>query len=555
MTDISIENLVNDPTLLFTSTNTKDETSLNCDSLLKSLKDIVDPLIKTSEDCVLDEIYLDGLDATQVWGQVKLVFDGVEKEVIDDIDALKSQDSSEDEDEMDEEIGEEEEEEEEADNTSSEAEVENDESNESLENDKEDEENKESDEESEEENGVEDNDTAKSNDYGLNDEFFNLDDYKRQVLALEDNNFDDDDDGDDEEVDLFADLDDDDDDDEMYTYNDFFDAKGSKTNGKTNHKNDSKKSQLKSKNRQKEELGEEDYDAAYDLAQADIYGEDGESEEVEEESDNSRKEEKLSTFEKQQREIQRQIAELEAESIAEKKWTMKGEVSGKQREADTLLDEELEFDRTAKPVPIITQEVTESIEDIIKRRIVNQEFDDIPKRLISEINNFKPSKKVEVSEQKSTKSLAELYEDEYSNTNGNGNGTTEVDEVLKAAHDEISELFKDVTYQLDSLYSSHFVPKPKEKLLDVRIETPTIAMEDAQPLTMASSNSLAPQEIYKVGTKVGKDEVVLKSGVVMAKAELERDDKQRLHRAKKRKQHLQNKDESLKKKKIETKQL
>lgn len=202
-------------------------------------------------------------------------------------------------------------------------------------------------------------------------------------------------------------------------------------------------------------------------------------------------------------------------------------------------------------MPIITQETTESIEEIIKRRIVNQEFDEVQKRIISELNNFKASKKVQVSEEKSTKSLAELYEDEYANKDPN----EEVNAELKAAHDEINQLFKDVTYQLDSLYSSHFVPKPKEKLLDVRIETSTIAMEDAQPLTMAASNSLAPQEIYKTGTKVGKNEVVLKSGVVMAKSELERDDKQRLHRAKKRKQHLQSKDQSDKKRKVEMSQL
>lgn len=230
---------------------------------------------------------------------------------------------------------------------------------------------------------------------------------------------------------------------------------------------------------------------------------------------------------------------------------MKGEVSGKQRDADTLLEEELEFDRTAKPIPVITQETTETIEEIIKRRIVNQEFDEIPKRIISEMNSFKPSKKVQVSEEKSSKSLAELYEDEYAGKTGD----EEINEELQKAHDEISAMFKDVTYQLDSLYSSHFVPKPKEKLLDVRVETSTIAMEDAQPLTMASNNTLAPQEVYKATTKVGKNEVLLKSGVVMAKGELETEDKQRLHRAKKRKQHMQHKDDSLKKKKVEVKQL
>jgi U3 small nucleolar RNA-associated protein MPP10 len=564
MSIIDLNNLINDPSIIFAKSSAlTNEEFFKCDKLLLSLKQIVDPVIKANEgnNNVLDEIYVDGLDATQVWGQVKLVFDNAEKSIWDEIDEFKSKGmyktDQENDNEEDNEVQE---------LASEGADVESDdvsfgklrtEDNEDKEEEEKEEEEEEEKSDFENEQNKNTNDIFESeteevekidgNDeehdaFGLNDGIFNLDDYKRQVLALED----DVDLGDEEEVDLFADLSDDDSDDEMYTYNDFFDptSKDIKNAAKSNRKIKDKK------DFKKKELNEAEYDAAYDLAQADIYGD----EEIEEEQNNSNKnhDEHLSTFEKQQRELQRQIAELEAESIAEKKWTMKGEVSGKQRESDTLLEEEVEFDRTAKPVPVITQETTETIEEIIKRRIINQEFDEIQKRIISELNNFKSSKKVQVSEEKSTKSLAELYEDEYANKNGD---EEKINEELKNAHDEISSLFKDITYQLDSLYSSHFVPKPKEKLLDVRVETSTISMEDAQPLTMAASNTLAPQEVYKTGTKIGKDEVVLRSGVVMAKAELERDDKQRLHRARKRKQHLQSKDESLKKKKVEAKQL
>lgn len=585
MAAITIQNLINDPTSLFTHP-AKDGESFDCTNLLQNLKEIVDPVIKSSDNCVLDEVYIDGLDATQVWGQAKLVFEGVEKGLWDDLKTLRSEgyyveeEEEEGEGEEEEEAAEEDsegsedeeevpfgemngkndtEEEEGASEIEEEAEEEEEEESEIDQGEEEEEEvkgeNEGSEDESEEEETEEKGKTNKSEDYGLNDDFFNLDEYKRQVLALEDND-ELDDDGDGEDIDYFADLSDDNDDDEMYTYDDFFDAQNGlsatqKQNGKEQNKG---KAKGKGKKQLQEEgvLNEKDYDAAYDLAQADLYGnDDDDEEEEEEEEEEMEKETKLSTFEKQQREIQKQIAELEAESIAEKKWTMKGEVSGKQRASDTLLEEDLEFDRTAKPVPVITQDVTESIEEIIKRRILNQEFDDVPKRIISELNNFKPSKKVEVSEEKSSKSLAELYEDEYAHRNGD----EETNEALKSAHDEISQLFQDVTHQLDSLYSSHFVPKPKEKLLDVRVQTSTIAMEDAQPLTMAAGNTLAPQEVYKTGTKVGKDEVVLRSGVVMAKAELDRDDRQRLHRAKKRKQHMQSKDESQKKKKLVTSQL
>lgn len=563
----TLEELLNDPSILFTEKKNQADDAFNYENLLITLKDIVDPVIKHSENSVLDEIYVDGLDATQVWGQAKMVFDSVERSVYEEIEEYKENglyldeglaaEKEEEEDGLDTEdsdvafgergsVDEEDSEEEVADEEEGEGE---DESNAEVLSEEEmrdsDEGEQDYEEESEEEavQGGDAEEDKKEDGFGLNDGMFDLKEYQRQVLALEDGV---EDQSDDEEVDYFGDLgDEDDDDEEMLTYKDFFDdTKTPQRKGKKSRKN-------KETTQADEELGEDEYDEAFNAAQADIFDEEIKEEEAEKTKSRSKPEERLSTFEKQQYEIQRQISELEAESIAEKKWTMKGEVSGKQRDADTLLEEELEFDRTAKPIPVITQETTETIEEIIKRRIVNQEFDEIPKRIISEMNSFKPSKKVQVSEEKSSKSLAELYEDEYAGKTGD----EEINEELQKAHDEISAMFKDVTYQLDSLYSSHFVPKPKEKLLDVRVETSTIAMEDAQPLTMASNNTLAPQEVYKATTKVGKNEVLLKSGVVMAKGELETEDKQRLHRAKKRKQHMQHKDDSLKKKKVEVKQL
>lgn len=563
----TLEELLNDPSILFTEKKNQADDAFNYENLLITLKDIVDPVIKHSENSVLDEIYVDGLDATQVWGQAKMVFDSVERSVYEEIEEYKENglyldeglaaEKEEEEDGLDTEdsdvafgergsVDEEDSEEEVADEEEGEGE---DESNAEVlpeEEMRDSDEGEQDYEEGSEEEAVQGGDAEedkKEDGFGLNDGMFDLKEYQRQVLALEDGV---EDQSDDEEVDYFGDLgDEDDDDEEMLTYKDFFDdTKTPQRKGKKSRKN-------KETTQADEELGEDEYDEAFNAAQADIFDEEIKEEEAEKTKSRSKPEERLSTFEKQQYEIQRQISELEAESIAEKKWTMKGEVSGKQRDADTLLEEELEFDRTAKPIPVITQETTETIEEIIKRRIVNQEFDEIPKRIISEMNSFKPSKKVQVSEEKSSKSLAELYEDEYAGKTGD----EEINEELQKAHDEISAMFKDVTYQLDSLYSSHFVPKPKEKLLDVRVETSTIAMEDAQPLTMASNNTLAPQEVYKATTKVGKNEVLLKSGVVMAKGELETEDKQRLHRAKKRKQHMQHKDDSLKKKKVEVKQL
>lgn len=77
----------------------------------------------------------------------------------------------------------------------------------------------------------------------------------------------------------------------------------------------------------------------------------------------------LSTFEKQQLKLSKQISLLETEAVEPKPWTLMGEASGKSRPLNALLEEDLEVDYAAKPVPIITEETTMSLEDIIKARI------------------------------------------------------------------------------------------------------------------------------------------------------------------------------------------
>ena len=78
-----------------------------------------------------------------------------------------------------------------------------------------------------------------------------------------------------------------------------------------------------------------------------------------------------SRHEKRLEALNRQIAQLEAENVAEREWTMKGEVSSKQRPVNSLLEQDLEFENVAKTVPQVTAEVTASLEDRIKNRILD----------------------------------------------------------------------------------------------------------------------------------------------------------------------------------------
>ncbi|CDK29164.1 unnamed protein product [Kuraishia capsulata CBS 1993] len=492
----------------------------NYKDALEEVKALLDPI--TSSNSILDEIHVKGLVASQVWGQVKMVVDGVSENLLfEQIPSIKERLGEEEQSEEDEALNEVEEQLEQE-NNSEESDSDESDSEEYF-TPTEDPElptNSEfHDDYSESEGEV--NDEAEElvrpqpDKFGLNDDFFSIDEFNKQSMAMEDPEFGQDDDNDEDDVDIFGDLDDDDDE-EVVMYEDFFAAEKARNqqNSKRKHEDDDEDEEEEDFGGYNEGLAEEDYDAAFETLVSDFKAQPAEN---------------LSTFEKQQLEIQKEIAQLEKEQIADKKWQFKGEVTSKQRDHDTLLDDSIQFDRNAKPVPVITSETSETLEEIIRRRILNSEFDELEKRVLNELK-FKPSERVEVSEKKAEKSLAELYEDQYKGVDG-----SKAEDELKAAHDEISGLFNNLMFKLDALSSAHFRPKNKQATLDIKVETPTISMEDAQPLTMGNSSSLAPQEVYSTKTRVGKDEVQLRSGVVMSKEELSRSDKQRLRRAKKRK--------------------
>ncbi|GBL47778.1 hypothetical_protein [Candidozyma auris] len=534
-----LKSLVENPSAIFSLT--KDDSTI--DKINSITKSFLDPIAK--DNSVLDEIYVDGLDATQVYGQAKMVLSGVGESLLyEKLPELRKKygargsepagsepEASESEEEEEEEEKEKSEGENEGGEKTEESE---DEDGETKASDSEDDaasdfegpESDHSDSDSDTKVGTEEEPAKIEKDaFGLNDEFFDIDDFNKQIVELEDDPSDND-----EQIDYFGDLSDEDDSEaEMDYYDGFFDKPGRKR---------SKKNAVASQEDQNNvsELEDEEYEDAVDGAMLDLFADEDEHEKEHKENQSS--------FEKQQEKLRAEIANLEAELVAEKKWTMKGEVRSRDRPTDSLLDDDeapsLEFDRTSKPVPVITDEVTESIEDLIKRRIKNDEFDDLPKRLITDISQYTQKKKTEVSEEKSSKSLAEIYEDEYHGVDPD----QKISEEVQQAHDEITDLFTKLNYKLDSLCSAHYIPKPHEfKTIDIKVTdgAASINMEDAQPLHVSEETTLAPQEVYKIGDDKaqangaeGVKEVQLKSGLSYSKDELSTEDKQRLRRAKKR---------------------
>jgi U3 small nucleolar RNA-associated protein MPP10 len=246
-----------------------------------------------------------------------------------------------------------------------------------------------------------------------------------------------------------------------------------------------------------------------------------------------------STHERRQAKIAEQIRKLEAANVAKREWQLAGEARAADRPMNSLLEEDLDFERAGKPVPVITAEVSEDIESLIKRRILAGEFDEVQRRRPDDLATGPQTRRgrFELDDTKATKGLAEIYEEEHLRNN-DPNFVDARDAKLKKEHAEISEMWKSICGKLDSLSSSHFKPKPATANLEIRVDAPAIEMEDARPTAggdVAGASMLAPQELYRLGEDIDapKTEIVTKGGQPVAREEMTREQKLRRRRREK----------------------
>lgn len=193
--------------------------------------------------------------------------------------------------------------------------------------------------------------------------------------------------------------------------------------------------------------------------------------------------------------LQEQITELEAENVAKKDWVLMGEASSKSRPKESLLQEDLEFERIAKTVPIITEKAVESVEARIKARILEGRFDDVVRRRPMDDKPFLPSRFFELQDSKSQQSLAQIYENEYVAAQ-TGTSTDDRDGKLKREHDEITKLWETICNKLDALCNAHYVPKQPKATISTISDAPAATLESALPVGKSMSSMLAPEEVF-----------------------------------------------------------
>jgi U3 small nucleolar RNA-associated protein MPP10 len=219
---------------------------------------------------------------------------------------------------------------------------------------------------------------------------------------------------------------------------------------------------------------------------------------------------------------------LERELLFEKPWQMKGEATSTSRPLNSLLESTPEFEVATKLAPTVTIEHTESVEETITRRILNEDWDDVIPRELPDVGwHLKRKEAPEVSQEKSKLSLGELYERVYlKKAVGYDVDATEKETELDKKKSEIRCLFANLCSKLDALSNYHFAPRPVAEEAEVRVlSKPAIAMEEALPLHVSEARASAPQEIF--ATKRGRE------GILRTDPELEQADRKRLRSAKK----------------------
>lgn len=233
------------------------------------------------------------------------------------------------------------------------------------------------------------------------------------------------------------------------------------------------------------------------------------------------------------------IDAIEEESVAKKPWQLRGEVTGFSRPKDSLLEATMEHDTTLSSKAAIQEDREEAIEDIIRQRITDGLFDDVapPPPDTYEVEKKKRQEgPPEVSQEKPTEGLAELYEKEFLTEQERAKDALKSKDVQRARKEapkddetpeqkEVNRLFEKLCSKLDALSALHFTPGPVTATEEMAVSSNVKALnsEEAIPEAISDENLMTPREVYKLD---GKERV--------GEVEKSKEDKKAEHRKKKR---------------------
>ncbi|XP_054999456.1 U3 small nucleolar ribonucleoprotein protein MPP10 [Sorex araneus] len=243
-----------------------------------------------------------------------------------------------------------------------------------------------------------------------------------------------------------------------------------------------------------------------------------------------------SSFEKRQEKMNEKIASLEKELLEKKPWQLQGEVTAQKRPENSLLEETLHFDHAVRMAPVITEDTTLQLEDLIKQRIRDQAWDDVVRKERPKEDAFEYKKRLTLDHEKSKLSLAEIYEQEYIKLN-----QQKAAEEENPEHAEIQKLMDALFLKLDALSNFHFIPKPPVPEIKVVSNLPAITMEEVAPVSVSDATLLAPEEVKEKN----------KAGDIKTASEKTATDRKRERRKKKLQKRLRLREKEKRRKALE----
>ena len=247
--------------------------------------------------------------------------------------------------------------------------------------------------------------------------------------------------------------------------------------------------------------GEEDLDELDRKLEADL---DAELERAQREGDMSESEDDdgvarapKSAFQLQQEKLARQIDKLESAAIGDKEWVLKGEANARERPLNSALETDLEFEHVMAPPPVISEEITQKLEDIIKQRIIEGRFDDVER--VEPVEQRERKEAPKLDDAKSSKGLGDVYADEYMKQKvGVAVGDKE-DPLIS----EAQKLWAILSYRLDQLSRTHRVEEPKDIEERIARQLASRAEGNKLPLSLNDAQRVAPQELFAGGDGKG----------------------------------------------------
>lgn len=252
------------------------------------------------------------------------------------------------------------------------------------------------------------------------------------------------------------------------------------------------------------------HDVAFSSTSTNDPAHDGQQyEEKEPASDRRRK--ARTTHEQVAEEMEEQARGLEEENFGEKEWYMRGEAKGKERPKDSALEVDLEYEHADKPAPEITEEQTKSLEELIRRRIRDQQFDDIVRILPrdeqkkqEEQQHKRGGTQIELNPQPSKKGLGQVYEEDYMRQ-ALGTSFAPREDAEQQLHDEARSVFKQLCSKLDAMSHLNVSSAAAGKTADMGESTgafgsadePALQSEEALPTMASSESKVTPEEAYR----------------------------------------------------------